>query len=356
MALINLFDYERAAAGRLSAMARDYYRSGAEDEVTLRDNRSAYERIRLKYRVLVDVHDRDLSLSLFGQPVSMPVLIAPTAFQRLAHPDGEVATARAAGAAGTIMILSTISTASIEEVAEAASGPIWFQLYVYKDRGATLNLIRRAEAAGCSAIVLTVDAPVWGRREADIRNRFRLPGHLSVTNLTADGRQSLPEGVDGSGLAAYIAEQFDPALSWTDLAWLRSVTELPLLVKGVVRADDAARAVACGVSGIVVSNHGGRQLDTAPATIDVLPEIAAAVDGRVELLVDGGIRRGTDVIKALALGARAVLIGRPVLWGLAVDGQAGVERVLELLRHEFDVAMALCGCNSLEAVTVDLIA
>lgn len=356
MDLINLLDFERAAQDRLSPMARDYYGSGAEDEVTLRDNRAAYERLRLRYRVLVDVAERDLSLSLFGQKASMPILIAPTAFQKMAHPDGEAATARAAGAAGTIMVLSTIATTSIEDVTEAATGPVWFQLYVYKDRGATLNLIRRAEAAGCSALVLTVDAPVWGRREPDIRNKFQLPEQLSVTNLTSDGKQSFPKAAEGSGLAAYIAEQFDPALTWKDLEWLRSITTLPILVKGIVRGDDASRAAACGVSGVVVSNHGGRQLDTAPATIDVLSEIAEAVDGRAEILVDGGVRRGTDVVKALALGARAVLIGRPVLWGLAVDGEAGVSQVLSLLRHEFDVAMALCGCRSLSAVTRDLIA
>ena len=353
---INVRDYRIAAEAKLSKMAFDYYASGADDEVTLSENREAYERIKLKYRVLVDVHERNLSTRVLGRRVTLPVLIAPTAFQRLADPEGEVATARAAGSTGTIMVLSTLSNSSIEETVEAATGPVWFQLYVYKDRGATVDLVQRAEAAGCEALVLTVDAPVWGRRERDIRNRFQLPDGLSVKNLTAAGLEDLPAEAHGSGLAAYIESVIDPSLTWRDLEWLRSVTKLPVLVKGIVRADDAIRAAECGAAAVVVSNHGGRQLDTAPATIDALPEVAEAVEGRIEVLVDGGIRRGTDVIKALALGARAVLVGRPVLWGLAVAGEEGVVRVLEILRREFDVAMSLCGCSSVERIQRDLVA
>ena len=353
---VNLHEYEIAAREKLPGMVWDYYSSGADDEVTLRDNREAYERLKLQYRVLVDVKERDLRTTVLDQPVSMPILIAPTAFQRLAHPDGELATVRAAGAAGTIMILSTLSNRAVEEVVAAATKPVWFQLYVYKDRGVTTELIQRAEAAGCKALVLTVDVPAWGRRERDIHNRFRLPEGITVENLTPNGLQDLPPQADGSGLAAYIKSLFDPTLSWRDIEWLRARTRLPLVLKGLVRADDAVRAVEAGVSGIVVSNHGGRQLDTAPATIDVLPEIAEAVDGRTEILLDGGIRRGTDVVKALALGARAVLVGRPPLWGLAVNGESGAGRVLELLRDELDGAMAMCGCPSTAQITRDLVA
>jgi 4-hydroxymandelate oxidase len=294
-------------------------------------------------------------MTVLGQPVSMPVLVAPTAFQCLADPEGEKATARAAGAAGTIMVLSSLSNTAVEDVLAAASGPVWFQLYVYKDRGATLDLVRRAEAAGCSALVVTVDAPLLGRRERDVRNAFRLPEHLSVKNLTASGLQSLPGTSGDSSLAAYVASLFDPSLTWKDIGWLRTHTRLPVLVKGIVRADDASRAVDHGAAGIVVSNHGGRQLDTAPATIRVLEEIARVVGGRAEVLVDGGVRRGTDVVKALALGAKAVLLGRPILWALAAEGEPGVRRALEIVRAELDLAMALCGCPSLAEVTRDLI-
>ena len=354
---INLFDLEAAARELIPRGAWDYYASGADDEVTLRANRAAYERISIAYRVLVDVSRRDLSTAVLGQPVALPVLVAPTAFQRLATPEGERATARAAGAAGTVMILSTLSNTPVEEVVAAAGGPVWFQLYVYRDRQATEGLVRRAEAAGCRALVLTVDAPLLGRRERDIRNRFQLPPGLSVANLLPEGYGDLP-AAGGSGLAAYVAALLDPALSWRDVAWLRSLTRLPLLVKGIVRPDDALRAADAGAAGVVVSNHGGRQLDTSPATIEVLPEIAdalAAHGHRLEVLVDGGVRRGTDVLKALALGARAVLVGRPILWGLATGGAEGAARVLAMLRDELDLALALAGAPTLADVTRDLV-
>lgn len=353
--LINLFEFEAAASERLTPMARDYYASGAHDEVTLRENRAAYERIKLYYRTLVDVSRRDLTTSILGQALSMPALIAPTAFHKLACPEGEVATARAAAKAGCLMILSTLSTCSIEEVRAASAGPLWFQLYVYKDRGATRALIERAEQAGCSALVLTVDAPMWGRRERDVKNRFQLPEGLAVKNLMPANMAEFPKAATGSGLAAYIAEVIDPTLSWKDVAWLREVTSLPLLIKGIVRADDAARAVEHGAAGVVVSNHGGRQLDTAPATIEALPRVAEAVGGRAAVLVDGGVRRGTDVVKAIALGASAVLVGRPILWGLAAAGEDGVLAVLEILRREIDLAMGLCGCPAVGAITRDLV-
>jgi 4-hydroxymandelate oxidase len=336
-------------------MAYDYYASGAHDEVTLRENVAAYDRIALRYRVLVDVTRRVMATTILGQPVSMPVLIAPTAFQCLADPEGEKATARAAGAAGTIMVLSSLSNTAVEDVVAAATGPIWFQLYVYRDRGATLGLVERAEAAGCSALVVTVDAPLLGRRERDVKNAFRLPEHLSVKNLTASGMHAMPGTTGDSSLAAYVTSLFDQAITWKDIEWLRSHTRVPVLVKGLVRADDANRAVESGAAGIVVSNHGGRQLDTAPATIRVLEEITQAVAGRAEVLVDGGIRRGTDVVKALALGAKAVMLGRPILWALAADGERGVGRALEIIRSELDLAMALCGCPTLQEISRDLI-
>jgi 4-hydroxymandelate oxidase len=355
---VNVLELEAIARERIPKEAWDYYASGAEDEVTLRQNRAAFERLTLAYRVMVDVSHRDTATSVLGHPVAMPVLTAPTAFHRLACPDGELATARAAGAAGTIMILSTLSNTPVEEVVAAASGPVWFQLYLYKDRKASEGLVRRAEAAGCRALVLTVDAPLLGRRERDIRNRFRLPLGLAVANMLPEGYGEVPPAAADSGLAAYFATLLDPALTWRDVAWLRSITHLPVLVKGIVRPDDALRAAEAGVAGIVVSNHGGRQLDTSPATIDVLPEIADALSAhghRIELLMDGGVRRGTDVLKALALGARAVLVGRPILWGLTVAGEAGVAQVLRMLRDELDLAMALAGAPTVADVTRDLV-
>ncbi|MGD9261432.1 MAG: alpha-hydroxy acid oxidase, partial [Desulfobacterales bacterium] len=339
----------------LPKMIYDYYAGGAHDEITLRENRAAYDRIKLRYRVLRDISSRDLSTTILGQESAMPIIISPTAFHCMAHPDGELATVRAAGKAGLIMILSTLSTTSIEDVMNSARGPVWFQLYVYKDRGVTEALVQRAETAGCAAIVLTVDAQIWGRRECDVRNRFQLPNGLSVMNLMPTGNEQFPNDMADSGLAAYVASLFDPALSWKDLDWLCSMTQLPVLIKGVVHPEDARQALDHGVAAVVVSNHGGRQLDTAPATIDVLPEIVDAVQGRIEVIVDGGIRRGTDVVKALALGANAAGIGRPAIWGLTFDGEAGVGKILDILGFELDLAMGLCGCTSIQEINSDLI-
>ncbi len=343
----NLAAYEETARACLPREAYDYYAGGANDEITLRRNREAWSEIPLHYRVLCDVAARDTSTTVLGEKISFPVMVAPTAFHRMACAEGECAAARAAGRAGTIMVVSTLATTTIEDIAAAATGPLWFQLYVYKDRGATIDLIRRAEAAGCRALVLTVDAQVWGRREADVRNNVRLPDGLTVANLADHAKEMFPAGVPGSGLAAYVAQMLDPALTWQDFAWLRGQTKLPILLKGIVREDDARLAVEHGAAGVIVSNHGGRQLDTAPATVEVLPRIVAAVDGKIPVLIDGGVRRGTDVVKALALGAQAVLIGRPVLWGLATDGEEGALRVLEMLKAEFDLAMALSGAKNI---------
>jgi 4-hydroxymandelate oxidase len=355
MEFVNLSEAEASARERLPYPVYCYYAGGAHDEITLAENRRAYDRIALRPRVLVDVSRRDLSTTVLGERVDLPVLVAPMAFQRMAHPDGELATVRAVEAAGSIMTLSTLSTASVEDVRAATNRPLWFQLYVHQDRSVTRALVERVEALGYGALVLTVDTPLLGRRERDVRNEFQLPPGITIANVMPGGSTTLGVAERDSALAAYFAGMHDASLTWSDLEWLRSTTRLPVLLKGVLRADDAARAAEHGASGVIVSNHGGRQLDTALATIRALPEIAQAVGGRVELFIDGGIRRGTDVLKAIALGARAVLVGRPVLWGLTVAGEAGVRRVLELLRDELDLAMALCGCARLEEVTADLV-
>jgi 4-hydroxymandelate oxidase len=351
---LNLAEVEAAAKGRLTHLAYEYYVGGANDEVTVRENRSAFERLALRYHVLVDVSRRSTKSTVLGTAIDLPVLVAPTAFQRLACDEGEIATARAAAAAGTVMILSTASTCTIEDVA-GVGGRQWFQLYVYSDRGLTKALIERAEACGMGALVLTVDAPLLGRRERDLRNRFHLPDGIRLANVPSSGSIPIPSGHGESGLHNNFASGIDASLSWKDVDWLRSITRLPVLIKGIVRGDDAARAVDHGAAGIIVSNHGGRQLDTAIASVRALPEVVEAVAGRAEVLLDGGVRRGTDVIKAVALGARAVLVGRPVVWGLAVGGENGARRVLELLRAEIDLAMALCGCPTIGDITRDLV-
>jgi len=277
----------------------------------------------------------------------MPILVAPTAFHGLVHPDGETGTARGAAAAGTIMVVSAIATRTIEEIAAAVAAPRWFQLYVWKDREVTAELVKRAARAGYRAICLTVDTPLLGRREKDERNSFTLPPGIGIANVRPAGLDGMPESEHGSAFAKYVKEMLDPAVTWRDLVWLRSLTSLPIVVKGIMTMEDAKIAVEHGVEGIVVSNHGGRQLDSTPATLDVLPEIVEAVRGRAEVFMDGGIRRGTDVLKALALGARAVLVGRSPLWGLALGGAEGVHAVLEHLRREFALAMALSGRSSL---------
>lgn len=352
--VVNLFEYERLAKARLTPMAFDYYASGAMDEITVQANHRAYDTIFLRYRVLAGVGTRDTSTTVLGQRLAVPVLVAPTAFHCLAHPEGERATAQGAAAAGTVYVMSSLSNTLLEDVVPHA-GSRWFQLYVYKDRGVTRSLVERAEAAGYTALELTTDAPVWGQREADIRNHFHLPDGLTVRNLVGVGGGAMPEVCHESGLAAYAASLLDDNLTWRDVEWLRSITRLPVLAKGIARGDDARHALDCGAAGVIVSNHGGRQLDTARPTIRALPEVVDAVAGRAEVLVDGGIRRGTDVLKALALGAKAVQVGRPILWALAVDGAAGVQHALDILRHEFDMAMALCGCRTVQEITADLI-
>jgi 4-hydroxymandelate oxidase len=346
----NVWDYERIAEKTLDPGAFGYFAGGADDEHTLRNNVEAFTRWRLRPRVLTGVERADTRTTVLGREISMPLLVAPVAFQRMAHPDGELGTARAAATAGTIMVLSTLATSTPADVAAAAPGGArWFQLYCYKDRGITRAMIDQAVAAGFEALVLTVDAPRLGRRERDLRTGFLIPSEVTVPSFTAAAGGSV------GGTPADMFSLMDPTIGWDDLERLASEVDLPLLVKGVVTAEDASLACEHGVAGIVVSNHGGRQLDGACATLDALPEVVEAAGGRVEVLMDGGIRRGTDVLKALALGARAVLAGRAVLWGLAADGERGATRVLELLAQEIELAMVLSGCDSRETVTRALV-
>jgi 4-hydroxymandelate oxidase len=337
---ITVQDFEDVARDRMPRMGFDYYAGGAGDEWTLAENRRAFDRWVIRPRVLVDVTSVDLRTTVLQGEWPFPIGLAPTALQRLADPDGELATARAAASLGALMVLSTIASSSMEEVAAASGeGPRWFQLYVHRDRGLTADLVERARIAGYAAVVLTVDAPVLGRRHRDERNRFSLPDGVTLANLEGS---RLPDG-SGSGLFAYFASELDSSLTWKDVEWVRGLSPLPVLIKGVLTSEDALLAVEAGAAGVVVSNHGGRQLDGVPASLDALPEVVEAVGGRAEVLMDGGVRRGADVLKALALGARAVLVGRPYLWGLAAGGESGVRAVLELLRDELALAMRLAG-------------
>jgi 4-hydroxymandelate oxidase len=343
---INIADYERLAAEALDPGAHGYFAGGAGDERTLRENVEAFRRWQLRPRVLVDVSGVTTSTTVLGEPVAMPILVAPVAFQRLAHPDGEAAMARAAASAGTVMCLSTLATTRPGEVAAAAPDVrLWFQLYCFRDRGVTRALLAEAVEAGFRAVVLTVDAPRPGRRERDLRSGFRLPAELGVPSVAE------ATGAGGPISVADVLGLVDPALDWADLEALVSESSLPILVKGVMTADDAVLAADRGAAGVIVSNHGGRQLDGVGSTVDAVGEVAEAVGDRVEVFMDGGVRRGTDVVTALALGARAVLVGRPAVWGLAAAGETGARRVLELLRDELELALALCGCPAPELVS-----
>jgi isopentenyl diphosphate isomerase/L-lactate dehydrogenase-like FMN-dependent dehydrogenase len=327
---LNAFDFEMLARERLDDMAWEYFRGGAGDESTLRENRAAFDRLKLQPRVLVDVTTVDTSTTVLGTPIAAPVLVAPVALQKLAHPDGEAATARAAAAAGTIMVLSTSATMRPAPVAAAADGaPRWFQIYVFRDRGITQALIDEACASGYSALVLTVDVPILGRREGALRTGFHIPDELEV--------------------AGDIFDDIDPSVSWRDVEWIAG-HGLPVVLKGILTPEDALTAVEHGAAGVVVSNHGGRQLDGVPASIEALPRVAEALDGRCEVLLDSGVRRGVDVLRALALGARAVLVGRAAVYALAAGGEEGVAKLLRLLREEVELGLRLLGCTSVEQV------
>lgn len=340
---LNVADYERLAEEALDEASLGYFAGGAGDEHTARDNLAAFDRWRFRPRVLVDVSSVTTAVTVLGHEISAPVIAAPVAYQRMAHPDGELAVARAAAAAGTVMCLSTFSTSNPTEVAAAApEASRWFQLYWHPDRGITKSLLDQVREAGYSAVLLTLDVPVLGRRERDFRTGFALaPGVRIETYGSLLGDL-------GALTPALAAELIDARLTWRDLEWLHDVAAMPVIAKGILTAEDAVLAADHGCEGVVVSNHGGRQLDRAVASLDALPEIAEAVGDRVEVLMDGGIRRGAEVAIALALGARAVMVGRPVIWGLAARGAEGVEHVFELLRDELALALALLGCISPE--------
>jgi 4-hydroxymandelate oxidase len=335
--IVCLTDFEAAARAVLPEMAYAYVSGGAGDELTLRWNVEAFQRIRLRPRVLVENQGTDTRCTVLGMPLSCPIALAPAAYHRLMHPDGELATARGAAAADVPYIVSTATTTPLEEIANAADGVRWFQLYPLADRQQTQKLVANAEAVGCKAVCLTVDTPVAGVRNREQRAGVRLPGGLNAPYFH--------HVVDQQN----VRTPFIP-LTWRDVAWLRSITSLPVLLKGVLDGEDAARAVDEGVNGVIVSNHGARNLDTLPATIDALPGVTAAVRGRIPILLDGGVRRGTDVLKAIALGASAVLIGRPYLFGLAIAGAAGVAAVVRILRNELEAALALTGRPSIAAI------
>ena len=349
---LNLHDLEAHAETVLPRAIWDFIDAGAQDEVTLRRNRAAFEEITLRPRFLVDISQRDLSTTVLGESISFPVMVAPAGGHQYAHPQGELATARAAGAAGTLMALSTSSNYSMEQVADAASGPLWFQLY-HRGVDLTKMLVRRAEAAGYRAICLTIDTPLPSPKERDTRNGFVRPRGIELANFV--GEEAMLSLVSGTDESSEWNMPVCPPLTWSELDWLRSLTSLPLVLKGVRIAEDARAAVSHGVDGVLVSNHGGRQLDATQATIEVLPEIVDAVDGRAEVYLDSGIRRGSDVLKALALGARAVFIGRPLFWGLAWEGEAGVRLILEILRHELDMVMGYCGRTSVHDLDRSLV-
>ncbi|KAL3133572.1 hypothetical protein ABBQ38_007419 [Trebouxia sp. C0009 RCD-2024] len=354
----NLEEVEDLARKVLPKAVHDYFATGADTNTTLHDNRQAYQRLRIVPRVMVNVSNIDLTYELLGRKLSMPVVVAPMSAMLMAHKEGEPATARAAVAANTCMIVSTMATTSLEGVAAASQGSplVIFQLYVQRDRDFTASLIRRAEKAGYGAIMVTVDSPRVGNREADERNKYGIRDDLAYENLRELAPRVQPhDRISAAGTVNIFNTNMDDTLTWDFVQWVRTVTKMPVFVKGVLSPKDARSAVDAGVDGLVLSNHGGRQLDHSPAPLDMIASVRRAIGYRVPLLMDGGIRRGTDVLKALALGADAVLLGRPVMFGLALDGQKGVERVLELLRRELELAMVLAGCSSLSDISKDLL-
>ena len=350
-AVVNCHELEPLARQRLTPEAYAYVAGGSGDEHSLRANVAAWSALRLAPRFLVDVSAIETSVRLLGHDLASPVLLAPTAAHLLYHPDGEIATVRGAAEAQALYVQSTLATTTVEDVGAAATGPWWFQLYIQRDRGFTRELVARAESAGAAALVLTVDLPVLGARDSDRRNNLGLPPGVEYANLR--GLDLVPDELPA--VRRVYNPHLDPSVTWRDVDWLTSLTSLPVVVKGVLRADEARRCLDHDIAAVVVSNHGARNLDTVPATAEALPGVVAAVEGRLPVLVDGGIRRGTDVAKALMLGADAVLVGRPYVWGLAVHGADGVAMVVDMLRTELEMAMGLLGANTLAELTPDLL-
>ncbi len=339
---VSVDDFRVLARAKLPKATYEYITTGSADEITLRENVAAFQRLKVLPPLLTGVAKADLSTVVLKQRIALPVLLAPVAAQRMYHPQGALAAARAAAAAGTVFGLSSSAGNSVEEIAAVSKGPKWFQLYVPRDRAVARRLVERVERAGYQALIVTVDLGEW--KDADRRNRFSLPREMLIKHLRDVGFEEVTERMSEQEVAAFNERAWDPSLSWDFFDWLRAVTKLPLLIKGVLRPEDAKKAVALGLDGIIVSNHGGRRLDGMPASIDMLPGVVAAVGGRAEVYLDGGVRRGTDVLKALALGARAVLVGRPYAWALAADGEEGVRKVIDILREELLNAMITTGC------------
>ena len=333
---LNLLDFEKKAEGLMSKMAYEYVASGAADENTLKWNREAFDRIKMQTHVLNDVSKIDTKVSVLGQDLAYPILIAPSAFHKIMHPEGEMATARGAGMASTTYVVSSFTTTPIDEIAKVATQPLWFQLYLVHDKSFVKDLIQKVEAQGIKALCVTVDTPVTGARNRQERIKFKLPAELNAPYMVS--------------ISAIPGQPLQLSVTWKDIEWLKSIAKIPILLKGILNPDDAEQAVKAGVSGIIVSNHGARNLDTVPATIEVLPYITQRVNKKIPVLVDGGVRRGTDVVKAIALGANAVLIGRPICYGLACGGAEGVAKVLDILQKELRLAMALTGSASIAGI------
>jgi len=331
--ILNLFDFEKMAERKMTNMAFEYVASGAADEITVRWNRQAFDALKINPNVLNDVSKLDTTVSLFGHRLAYPILIAPTAYHKIMHPEGELATAKGAGKAKAIYVISSFTTTPLEEIKKVANEPLWFQLYVRDDKEFTKNLVHKAEAIGCRALCITVDTPVGGARNRQARANFKLP----------------------DGIIAHYKVGEEPPITWKEMEWLISIAKIPVLLKGVLNPDDAEKAIKIGASGIIVSNHGGRNLDTVPATIEVLPRIVERVNKRIPILMDGGIRRGTDVLKAIALGANAVLVGKPICYGLGSGGAEGVAKALEILRAELEMAMRLTGRATIASIDQSLI-
>jgi len=350
---VNVADFQKLAESRMQNATYNYITTGSADEITLRENVEAFRRMKVFPPLLKGVSKADLSTTVLKRKIDMPILLAPVAAQRMFHPEGALASARAAAAAKTVFAVSSSVGHSVEEVSRAAAGPKWFQIYVPKDRAVARQLVERVDKAGYEAIIVTVDLGEW--KDADRRDRFSLPKKMLVKHLRDVGYNQVTNEMSNEEVQAFNAQAWEISLSWDFFDWLRSITKTPLLIKGVLRKDDAEKAVSLGIDGIVVSNHGGRRLDGMPASIDMLPDIVAAVKGRAEVYMDGGIRRGTDVLKALALGARGVLVGRPYAWALGADGEAGVRKVLTLLREEFENAMVSTGCSKLADINRSLL-
>jgi 4-hydroxymandelate oxidase len=347
--VVTIADWECLAKERLSEMAFAYLAGGAGDEFTLRGNREGFDRIRLRPSMLVDVSEIDTTTTLFGQTLRLPVLLAPVAYQKLIHPDGELESVRGANAAGVIFTASTSASTAVEDIAREATVRPWFQLYASSDRSFTKALVDRAYESGCTVLCFTVDAPVRGQRDRDMRCGFRLPPGMERPNFRDLSPQALTGNPHAAGRSIY-SPNLDPKLTWSYLDWLRSVTSMPIVLKGILTAEDTVRALEAGVDGILVSNHGGRVIDTVIPSIEALPEVVEAVAGRVPVLLDGGVRRGTDVLKAIALGAAAVMIGRPYLFALAVQGADGVYRCVDMLHREIEMAMAACGRPTIASI------